>query len=197
VTGTVARPRGRRPGGEDTRQLIVDAARDQFSSLGYDAASLRSIARSAGVDAALVHHYFEGKADLFVAALELPANPREIVTAVLEGGTDGVGERLARFFFVVWDAPAGRERIEALLRAASTHEAAARMLREFLSREVFGRVVAELGTSDGDLRGALAAGQMIGVAFLRYVIRLEPIASTPTDDLVAWLAPTLQRYLAD
>jgi AcrR family transcriptional regulator len=195
VTET-GRPRGRRPGGEDTRQLIVDAARDQFASVGYDAASLRGIARAAGVDAALVHHYFEGKPELFVAALELPANPRDVVGTVLAGGADGVGERMARFFFTVWDSPAGRERIVALLRSASTHDGAARMLREFVSREIFGRVTAELGTADGELRANLAAGQMIGLAFLRYVVRLEPVATTPVDELVGWLGPTLQRYLA-
>jgi AcrR family transcriptional regulator len=193
---STARPRGRRPGGEDTRRLIVDAARDQFAAVGYDAASLRGIARAAGVDAALVHHYFEGKSELFVAALELPANPRDIVASVLEGGADGIGERMARFFFVVWDSPAGRDRIRALLRSASTHVDAARMLREVVSREIFGRVVAELGPPDGDLRAALAAGQMIGLAFLRYVVQLEPVASAPVDELVDWLGSTLQRYLA-
>jgi AcrR family transcriptional regulator len=193
----LSRPRGRRPGGEDTRGRILEAAREQFAAVGYDGASLRSIARAAGVDAALVHHYFEGKPELFVSALELPANPREIVDRILTGGPDGIGERLARFFFIVWDGPEGRERIGALLRAAASHDDAARMLREFLTREIFGRVVAELGTSDADLRAGLAAAQMIGVAFLRYVIRLEPLASAPVEDLVARLAPTLQAYLAD
>jgi AcrR family transcriptional regulator len=196
MSAVAARPRGRRPGGEDTRRLILDAARDQFASVGYDAASLRGIARAAGVDAALVHHYFEGKPELFVAALELPANPRDIVSTVLAGGADGLGERMARLFFSVWDTPAGQERLTALLRSASTHEDAARMLREFVSREIFGRVVRELGTPDGELRAALAAGQMIGLAFLRYIVRLEPVASTPVEELVAWLGPTLQRYLA-
>jgi AcrR family transcriptional regulator len=192
-----ARPRGRRPGGEDTRGLILDAAREQFASVGYDAASLRGIARAAGVDAALVHHYFVGKPELFVAALELPVNPRDVVSTVLAGGADGLGERMARLFFSVWDTPAGRDRIAALLRSASTHEDAARMLREFVSREIFGRVVRELGTADGELRAGLAAGQMIGLAFLRYVVRLEPVASTPVDELVDRVGPTLQRYLAD
>jgi AcrR family transcriptional regulator len=192
-----SRPRGRRPGREDTRGLILEAAREQFASIGYDGASLRGIARAAGVDAALVHHYFEGKSELFVAALEFPANPREVVSTILAGGPEGVGERLARSFLAVWDSPAGRERIGALLRAAATQEDAARMLREFVTREIFGRVVAELGTADAELRAGLAASQMIGLAFLRYVLVLEPLASAPADVLVTRLAPTLQAYLAD
>jgi AcrR family transcriptional regulator len=196
-SATSSRPRGRRPGGEDTRGRILEAAREQFASVGYDGASMRAIARAAGVDAALVHHYFEGKPELFVAALAIPANPRDIVATILAGGPAGVGERLARFFFLVWDGPEGRERIGALLRAAASHDDAARMLREFVTREIFGRVVAELGTPDADLRAGLAASQMIGIAFLRYVIELEPLASAPADALVARLAPTLQAYLAD
>lgn len=190
-----ARPRGRRAGTEDTRGAIVAAARTRFAADGYDKASLRAIARAASVDAALVHHYFDDKAALFAEAMHLPENPRDVVTRVLAGDPDGVGERLANTFFGVWDSPAGNEGIQALVRAAVSHEAAARMLREFLSREIFGRVAAGLGTPDPDLRAALAASQMVGLAMVRYVLLLEPAASAPVDELVAWVAPTLQRYL--
>ena len=189
------RPRGRRAGGEDTRGVIVAAARARFAADGYEKASLRAIARAASVDAALVHHYFDDKAALFAAAMHLPENPRDVVTRVLAGDPGRVGERLAGSFFDVWDSPSGGEGIEALVRAAVSHDEAARMLREFLSREIFGRVAVGLGAPDADLRAALATSQMVGLAMVRYVLQIEPVASAPAGQLVAWVAPTLQRYL--
>ena len=195
MTVPAARPRGRRPAGEDTRQLIIDAARGRFAAKGYDATTMRGVARSAEVDPRLVHHYFESKEDLFVAALDLPVRPQDVVPALLGPGADGVGERLVRFFFAVWDSPTGRDQIVALLGAAISSPEAARMLREFLSRELFGRIAQGLGGTDPALRGSLVATQMVGLALTRYVLKLEPIASAPLDDLVPWLAPTVQRYL--
>jgi AcrR family transcriptional regulator len=147
------------------------------------------------VDPRLVHHYFESKEDLFVAALDLPARPQEIVPLLLAQGEDGVGERLVRFFFAIWDNPAGRDRIVALLGAAASSPEAARMLREFLARELFGRVSRGLGAADPDLRAGLVAAQMVGIAVTRYVVGIEPIASAEVEELVPWLAPTVQRYL--
>lgn len=195
MTAPPARRRGRRPAGEDTRQLIVAAARTEFAARGYDTTTMRGIARAAEVDPRLVHHYFESKEDLFVAALDLPARPQDIVPLLLGPGPDGVGERLVRFFFTIWDSPAGRDRMTALMSAAASSPEAARMLREFLTRELFGRISEGLGMPDAELRAGLVAGQMIGVAFGRYVVRLEPLASLPVETLVPWLAPTIQRYL--
>lgn len=195
MTETPARRRGRRPAGEDTRRLIVDAARAEFAGRGYDATTMRGVARAADVDPRLVHHYFDSKEELFVAALDLPARPQEIVPLLLGPGPDGIGERLVRFFFTIWDSPGGRDRMTALISAAVSSPEAARMLREFLTRELFGRITEGLGAPDAELRAGLVAGQMIGVAFGRYVVGLEPLASTPVEELVPWLAPTVQRYL--
>lgn len=195
MTAQPARRRGRRPAGEDTRQVIVDAARAEFAGKGYDATTIRGIARAAEVDPRLVHHYFDSKEELFVAALDLPARPQELVPLLLGPGPDGIGERLVTFFFTVWDTPGGRDRISALVGAAASSPGAARMLREFLARELFGRITEGLGVPDAELRASLVAGQMIGVAFARYVVALEPMASAPVADLVPWLAPTIQRYL--
>lgn len=189
--------RGRRPAGEDTRAAIVDAARTEFSTKGYDASSLRAIARLAEVDPALVHHYFDGKAHLFAETMSLPARPAELIGAVLAGPRDQVGERLARTFFLLWDAPESRERFVAILRSAVSHEDAARMLREFIAREVFGRIAAELDVPDPELRAGMAAAQMVGVAMLRYVIGFESVVRASTDEIVALVAPTLQRYLTE
>jgi AcrR family transcriptional regulator len=190
-------PRGRRSTGEDTRQLIVDAARTEFATKGYDASSLRAIARLAGVDPALVHHYFDGKAHLFAETMALPFRPADVIAGILGGPRAEVGERLAAAFFTLWEVPASRERFVAMVRSAVSHEEAARMLREFLAREVFGRLARELGVPDAELRAGLAAAQMVGVAMLRYVVGYEPLVAADPARLVALVAPTLQRYLVD
>jgi AcrR family transcriptional regulator len=190
-----ARRRGRRPAGEDTRQAIVDAARTEFATRGYEGTTMRGVARAAGVDPRLVHHYFDSKDVVFAAAMELPVRPHEIVDQVLVGEVEELGERLVGFFFTIWDTPAGRERIVALLASALTSPDAARLLREFLTREIFGRIASRLGSDDPQLRAALAASQMVGVIVARYVVRIEPLASAEPEDLVPILAPTIQRYL--
>jgi AcrR family transcriptional regulator len=148
------------------------------------------------VDPRLVHHYFEGKDAVFTAAFEIPVRrPQDVIEPVLGGPPAGIGERLARVFMSVWDSEPGRQRVVALLSASVTSEAAARMLREFLTREVFMRVAARLGNDEPELRAALAASQVMGLVVARYVVRIEPLASASPEDVVALLAPTLQAYL--
>ncbi|HEY6795651.1 MAG TPA: TetR family transcriptional regulator [Kineosporiaceae bacterium] len=189
------RRRGRRPAGEDTRAAIVAAARGEFAARGYEGATLRGIARAAGVDPRLVHHYFEGKDDVFVAVMDLPARPGELVAAVIPGGIDGLGERLLRMFFSVWDPPEGRERVVALVSSVLTSESAALMVKQFLTQEIFGRLVTAVGADDPDLRASLLASQMVGLMMARYVVKLEPLASADPEDLIPFIAPTLERYL--
>jgi AcrR family transcriptional regulator len=189
------RPRGRRPAGSDTRADIVSAARETFAEHGYEATSLRGVARRAGVDPALVHHYFIDKAALFSASQELPFNPTAVIDQAIGGDPSEIGERMVWVFLNAWDTDEGTPRIRALVAAASTHEDAARTLREFLAREIFGRVVRALGSDQAELRGSLLASQLVGLAMARYVVHLEPLASASQQDLVRWLAPTLQRYL--
>jgi AcrR family transcriptional regulator len=175
----------------------MDAARTEFSTKGYDASSLRGIARLAEVDPALVHHYFDGKAALFVESMSLPVNPSFLIAAIVAGPREQVGDRLAHTFFDIWDSPLGRERLVALLRSAVSNDDAARMLREFLTREVFGRVAVSLGVPQPDLRAGMAAAQLIGVAMMRYVMGFEPLVRASPDEIIALVAPTLQRYLVD
>lgn len=196
-SGTGGIRRGRRPAGEDTRAAILEAARTDFAAKGYDASSLRAIARLAKVDPALVHHYFEGKAALFVESMSLPVNPSLLVEAILAGPRDQVGERLATTFFDVWESPSGREPLVAMLRSAVSHEDAARMLREFLAREIFARVALSMDVPQPQLRAGMAAAQMIGVAMMRYVLGFDPVTRASPEELVALVAPTLQRYLVD
>lgn len=189
-------PRGPRAAGADTRGAILAAARAEFAAKGYDASSLRAIARSASVDPALVHHYFDGKRGLFTEVVALPASPAVIVQAILEGPRAQVGERAARIFLSLWDEPERRERFVALLRSAVSDEAAAQMLREFFSRELLAQIAARLSTDQPMLRASLTAGNLVGIAILRYVLRVEDVARASVEQLVELTGPALQHYLA-
>lgn len=195
--------RGRRPGGGDTRAAIVTAARSEFAAKGYDATSLRAIARAAEVDPALLHHYFDGKAALFTEVMDVPADPRVLIEAVVRGPREVVGEAMVRTFLTIWDSAEGRARFQGVVRSAVTNDEAARMLREFLVREIFGHVTRDLTppgatglAANPELRAALAAGQMVGVGMMRYVIGFPSVVDATHEELIALLAPTLQQYLA-
>jgi AcrR family transcriptional regulator len=189
---------GRRPGNQDTREAILGAARAAFAERGFDGASIRAIATSAGVDPALVHHYFGSKDQLFLATIQAPVNPEEILPKVFEGGIDGAGERIVRAFLMVWDSPAGAS-AAALLRSGVQHEWSARMLREFLVTQILRRARRELDLdpAEAPTRAVLVATQMVGLAMIRYIVKVEPMASMPAEDVVRLVGPTVQHYLAD
>jgi AcrR family transcriptional regulator len=186
---------GRRPGVSGTREAILDAARRAFAEQGYQQATIRGVAELAGVDPALVHHYFGTKQDLFVAAVQLPINPVPQLMAVLGEDPDRTGERIVEVFLSVWDHAADRSPLLALIRSAVGDERAAAMLREFITEEVLGQLAHRLGSPDARLRATLVGSQLIGLAMARYIIRVEPLASAPAADLAAAVGPTLQRYL--
>jgi AcrR family transcriptional regulator len=192
----MARRTGRRPGNPDTREAILAAARETFAERGFDGASIRTIAASAGVDPALVHHYFGTKEKLFLAVMSVPFNPGELLPQALAGGADGVGERLVRLFLRVWDSPAGTAGV-ALLRSAINNEWTARLMREFVVTQILRRAVVALDLPPGEapLRTSLAATQLAGLAVVRYLLKVEPVATTPAEVLVAAIGPTVQRYL--
>ncbi|MFD2763162.1 TetR family transcriptional regulator [Micromonospora eburnea] len=192
----MARRTGRRPGNPGTREAILDAARSAFAERGFDGASIRGIAAAAQVDPALVHHYFGTKDQLFLAAMNSPFDPRELLPKVFAGERASIGERLVRLFLGLWDSPAGTAGV-ALLRSALSNEWTARLLREFLTTQVLRRVLDNLDVDPAELplRGSLVASQLIGLAMMRYVIRLEPAASADPETLVTAIAPTIQRYL--
>jgi AcrR family transcriptional regulator len=188
--------RGRRPGTGGTRERILAAARSDFGKGGYDGATIRGIAAQAKVDPALVLHYFDSKDGVFRAAIQFPMDPAEFIPRLLEPGLEGLGERLTRFFVEAWDSPTGSPLI-AVIRSVVGNEDAAALLRDFVSREVLGRIARALDLDQPQLRASLVASQLVGLAMLRYVIKLEPIASARVEEIVAWLGPTLQRYLTD
>lgn len=190
-------PRDAAAEGPGARERILEAARAEFAERGYDKTSVRGIAKAAGVDAALVHHYFGTKDEVFAAAIEVSFEPALVIPAVLGAGTEGIGERLARYFIGVWENPATRAPLLAIIRSALTHEAAAAVLRGFVLRRLLERVADELRVPDPTFRAELAASHMIGIAILRYVVRVEPLASADPEDIIRMVAPTLQRYLTE
>jgi AcrR family transcriptional regulator len=187
---------GRRPGGSsDTKEAIHAAARRQFGEHGYESTTIRAVATEAGVDPALVMHFFGSKERLFAACVEWPFDPDEEVPALLAGKRSEVGDRLARLFVTTWDEEAGRNPIVNLLRTSLTQESAQRLFRDFLSDRFFGPLAAGLRIDHPELRTNLAASQLVGLGVVRYVLRFEPIASMPSEDVVAVLGPALQRHL--
>ena len=192
----VRRRSGRRPGGPDTRGEILTAARVEFGERGYDGATMRAIGARAGVDPALVHHYFGAKEQLFLAAMEIPFDPATTIAATALGPAEDLGERVARVFLQIWADPVRRAPLLALIRSAMTHEAAATLLRQFVSRVLLPRVAGVLeGVPDRELRAEAMISHLVGVAMLRFVVKVEPIASVPEDELIALVAPVIQRYV--
>ena len=192
---TSAAPRrGRRPGAPDTRAAILDAAQELFAAQGYAGTSVRSVAAAAGVDASLVHHYFGTKDDLFVAALQIPVDPRERLAGVIAQGPDGAGERLLRVFLSVWDDPELRLPLLGLARNM-LDPSGQRLLSEGFLPAVLHPIGVAMGVERPDIRMPVVASQVIGLILLRYVLEVEPIASMPAEDVVTIYAPTIQRYL--
>jgi AcrR family transcriptional regulator len=195
--GTTRTPRtGRRPGPESgTRDAILVAAERLFLERGYENASMRAIGTAAGVDAALVTHFFGSKANLLAAAVRWPFDPDVEVPGLLAGGRDQVGRRVVRLFTRTWDDERMRDPIITLLGAATTEPRAAELVDDVLRTRLLGPLLAELGSDRRELRANLAASQLVGLGMTRYILGFEPLASARSDRVVAWVGPTLQRYL--
>ncbi|MET7744616.1 TetR family transcriptional regulator [Streptomyces sp. NPDC005385] len=184
--------------GPATRDRILDAAREEFSERGYEKTSVRGIAKAAGVDPALVHHYFGTKEQVFEAAVAGAMAPAfGAPDTIVEGPLDGVGERLTRFFFGVWENPTSRTPLLAIVRSAVNNDTAAAVFRRLVAAQLLRRIAARLDASDAELRAELAAAQLVGVAMLRYVIRVEPLASADIERIVARVAPVVQGHLTN
>jgi AcrR family transcriptional regulator len=187
--------RGRRPGGPDTRGEILRAARESFAGNGFAGTSLRGVARAAGVDAALVHHYFGGKDELFVEAMALPIDPRQVAATIVGGPRDELGRRIVTVFLGVWESADGQQRMKALLRSMVSSDQVAQLMRDGMTRMIIGPVSETLGVPDARLRVGLVASQLVGIALVRYLLELDPVTTTPTAELIDRIAPALQHYL--
>lgn len=192
---TPAKRRGRRPAGQETREALLEAARAVFAESGYDGATVRAIATRAGVDAAMVSHWFGSKDGLFgQAVLDLPFDPTEIIASLLDGPREELGERIVRTFVARWDG-AGGQVFTALIRSITTNEDALRALRDVLVKHLLTTVVKATNGDRPELRAALCGTQIVGLGVARYIGVLEPIAYADVDTLATTIAPTLQRYL--
>ena len=186
---------GRRPGEPATRERIAEAARHLFAERGFDRTSVRAVAAEAGVDPALVHHYFGTKQRLFLEAVDFPIDAVSSLETLSAGDVDDAGARLVRFALRLWDDPAVLPRLLGVLRSAVTDPDAARMLGTLFTRQGPVQLVRALGADQPDLRAELVGTQLVGLAVARHVLRVEPLASAEHDTIVAAIGPTMQRYL--
>jgi AcrR family transcriptional regulator len=187
---------GRRPGNQDTRGQIITAARRAFAAKGFAGASMRAIAADAGVDAALIHHYFESKQQLFLATVALPPGLPQLLSQVATGDRSDLGERIVRTVLGVWDSEL-QTSLVAAIRTGLTDPALTRSVGEFLALEVIGQVLHrdDLPPEEANRRGGLVASQVLGLVIGRYVLRLPVLVDRKTEDLVSEIGPTVQRYV--
>jgi AcrR family transcriptional regulator len=190
---------GRRPGHADTRGEIVEAAKRVFAAKGYDGASLRAVAREAAVDPALVHHYFDGKASLFVAAMALPFDPAQVSQHVPEGGLNGsLGAAIVLGFLAMWDAAEGSaSSFASCVAAMATSVSVADAMREFVADRVWSGSPVQAGEAEAMTRRrrSLVSSQLMGLALTRYILRIPPISTAELAEIAAWAGPTLDAYL--
>lgn len=178
------------------RDRILISARTEFAERGFDKASIRAIARGAEVDPALVHHYFGSKEQVFTAAVEGAFAPAlGLPDLLLSDSQEEWGEQLVGYIFRIWESAVLREPLLAIVRSAMNNDTAAMIFRGLVSRRMVDRAAAALDVPDAKLRVELAIAQLVGTAVLRYVIKLEPLASAPSEELVERLAPVVQRHL--
>jgi len=190
-----AKRTGRRTGSPDTRSEILESAKRVFGKVGYDRATVRGIATEAGVDPSLIYHYFGTKDQLFAASIDIPIPAAEALRSVFASEQEELGRRLAETFFFVWEQETARASLLGILRSAMGGEhQAAEAFRQFLTTSVLEQISPLIGGENPRLRALLMASQLVGVAMTRYVMRLEPIASAPIEDIIELVAPRIQSY---
>jgi len=196
VTAELERKRpGRPPGPSDSRDRILSSARNLFARNGIDKTSIRAIAKDAGVDPALVHHYFGTKTQLFAAAIHIPIDPMQVIGPLREVPVEQLGHVLPRILLPLWDSELGKGFIATLRSILAGGEASLirSFLQEVIAVEVGNRVDTPPGS--GRLRVQYVASQLVGVVMARYILELEPFKSLPVEQIAETIAPNLQRYL--
>ncbi|HUD36959.1 MAG TPA: TetR family transcriptional regulator [Streptosporangiaceae bacterium] len=192
---------GRRSGESGTSDAILEAARAQFATRGYQGATIRAIAADAGVDPALVHHFYGTKDALFAAAMRMPVVPSEAIAAALASAPQAsLGTHLVKSALTLWESAGVREAFLGLLRSAVASEEAMALLREFVADSILPTIarapgLAEFSRAEADYRVSLVASQILGLALTRLVIGLPAIAGASVDELAATVGPTVDRYL--
>jgi len=186
---------GRRPGLSGTRDDILRAAREEFAARGFRGATLRAIASRAGVDTALIRHFFGRKDTLFRAALDLPETTSRLIQAVAITSSDpGAGERLARTYLALWEDPLTRSVMQSMLASAVGHpDAQALLARDFAA--MVAEAVSHTSKDMPELRLTLAFSHLAGVAIARHISKAASLTALDLDSLVALVAPAIQQYL--
>ncbi len=197
AVGHPGRRSGRRPGSLTARDDILVAGRKMFAKSGYHGATTRAVAQEANVDAALIHHFFGPKDDFFAAAIQGAVHPEDILSEVFGPGTGPLGERLAYSFLQRWESPGSREAMIALIRSALSYDQAFDLLTDLVTRRIVGEIVRTVCTSDVDVRVNVVSAQLIGLALVRYVIKVEPLASADLETVAEYVGPILGRFLSD
>lgn len=184
---------GRRPGRPDTRGHILEVARSEFIAHGYQNTTIRGVARAAEVDPALVHRYFGNKESLFNEAIRMGFDPVEIIEGIVSGGTDNLGLRIARMTASVWDSPMGQVWVSAIQKTPALIP----VYLGFVHEPIVGATTRLLGIprSEAQLRVGMLISLMSGIATIRYISKIEPMASIPTNELVQLIAPILQHLI--
>ncbi|MDT5146031.1 MAG: hypothetical protein QOC58_676 [Mycobacterium sp.] len=195
TTNTGRRRPGRPAGASDTRDRILSSARDLFARNGITNTSIRAVAAAAGVDSALVHHYFGTKEKLFAAAVRIPIDPMDVIRPLREVPVDELGYTLPSMLLPLWDSEIGAGFIATLrsLLAGSEVNLFRSFIQDIIAVEVGSRVDDPPGS--GIVRIQFVASQLVGVVMARYILELEPFASLPPERIAATIAPNLQRYL--
>ena len=199
--------RGRRPlGSPDARRAVLDAARELFAELGFERTTMRAVAARAGVDPALIYHYFGDKDGLLFAALQPPADAATVFAGLAAAGTDQTGadqtgadrtgEELVRRLIGLWEErPEVREQMVAIIRTALSHDHAAGLLRDILSSFILAALSDVLADDRRELRVALIGSHIGGLMLARYILKVPGAAAASPEDLVQAVGPTVQRYL--
>ena len=190
---TTGKRTGRPAGGGDNRAVILAAARQEFAAAGFRGATLRSIAKRAGVDVALLSHYFGNKDGLFAATLELPDGVGDALVQAVSGPERGLGERVTRWYLGMWERPETREQMQVLARSALGNDVAGARMRDLLTGVIHRPGLAVLDENPEGV--GLAMAHLLGAALVRYVIRLPPVADMDFETLVARTAPAVQLHL--
>jgi AcrR family transcriptional regulator len=187
------------PGPRDERGVlaarILTEARASFAEHGYAGTTVRAVARAADVDPALVYHYYGSKENLLDAATTLPQTFRDQIVTAWQTPSDALGEQLVRQMLANWRNPDHEPVLRAVMQIAGNIPAARKKLQSMIEQSMMGPSGQALTEDERELRSSLVASQLMGLAFMRFVWRIEPLAELDDDDVAAAIAPTIQRYL--
>jgi AcrR family transcriptional regulator len=195
TTNTERKRPGRPPGTSDTRERILASARDLFARNGFDNTSIRAIAADAGVDPALVHHYFGTKTQLFAAAIHIPIDPMAVIGPLREVPVERIGTVLPSILLPLWDSEMGKGCIATLRSILAGNDVS--LVRSFLQDVIVAEVGSRVDSPQGSgrIRVQFVASQLVGVVMARYILELDPFRSLPVEQIVETIAPNLQHYL--